>query len=113
MPVRCSSSKREEVVFGIGKRTCTGGFDHRSRIVVGMIRAVAVDEHIDRIRKVAEGAEIPETVVKLKDNLVKMVKRGRMLVASYEGSLFAPLTRISNRLSWRWKASIPARSVPA
>ena len=37
---------------------------------------------------VAEGAEIPETVIKLKDNLVKLKKRGRMLVASYEAVKF-------------------------
>lgn len=37
---------------------------------------------------VAEGAEIPETVIRLKDNLVKLVKRGRMLVASYEAVKF-------------------------
>lgn len=37
---------------------------------------------------VAEGAAIPETVIKLKDNLVKLTKRGRMLVASYEAVKF-------------------------
>ena len=37
---------------------------------------------------VAEGAEIPQTVIKLKDNLVRLTKRGRMLVASYEAIKF-------------------------
>lgn len=40
---------------------------------------------------VAEGAAIPETVVKLKDSLVKLQKRGRMLVASYEAVKFQRL----------------------
>lgn len=37
---------------------------------------------------IAEGAEIPKTVIKLKDNLVHLTKRGRMLVASYEAIKF-------------------------
>ncbi len=36
------------------------------------------------LRTVAEGATIPSTTVKVQDNLVKLNKRGRMLVASYE-----------------------------
>ena len=36
------------------------------------------------LKRVAEGAVIPQTVVKTKENLVKLNKRGRMLVASYE-----------------------------
>lgn len=36
----------------------------------------------------AEGAQIPKTVIKLKDNLVHLTKRGRMLVASYEAIKF-------------------------
>ena len=35
------------------------------------------------LMQVAEGASIPATQVKTKDNLVKLNKRGRMLVASY------------------------------
>ncbi len=37
-----------------------------------------------RLRQVDEGAEIPSTTVKVQANLVKLRKRGRMLVASYE-----------------------------
>lgn len=37
---------------------------------------------------IAEGGAIPETVIKLKDNLVKLTKRGRMLVATYEAVKF-------------------------
>ena len=37
---------------------------------------------------VAEGAFIPQTTIKLNENLVRMIKRGRMLVASYEAVKF-------------------------
>lgn len=37
---------------------------------------------------IAEGTEIPSTIIKLKDSLVKLTKRGRMLVASYEAVKF-------------------------
>lgn len=36
------------------------------------------------LKDVAEGAVIPQTNIKTNDNLVKLNKRGRMLVASYE-----------------------------
>ncbi|WP_101697260.1 phage major capsid protein [Clostridium minihomine] len=40
---------------------------------------------------VAEGAEIPRTVIKTQENLVCLKKRGRMLVASYEALRFQKL----------------------
>lgn len=40
---------------------------------------------------VNEGAYIPQTIIKTKDNLVKLNKRGRMLVASYEALRFQRL----------------------
>ncbi len=40
---------------------------------------------------VAEGEVIPETTVRTRDNLVKLHKRGRMLVASYEAIRFQRL----------------------
>ena len=43
------------------------------------------------LREVAEGAAIPETEIKSKDHLVKLKKRGRMLVASYEALRFQKL----------------------
>ena len=43
------------------------------------------------LKPVAEGAEIPQTVVKTQDHLVKLHKRGRMLVASYEALRFQKL----------------------
>ncbi len=43
------------------------------------------------LKAVAEGAEIPTTEVKTKEHLVKLSKRGRMLVASYEALRFQKL----------------------
>ena len=43
------------------------------------------------LKDVAEGAAIPQTVVKTRENLVKLRKRGRMLVASYEAIRFQRL----------------------
>lgn len=40
------------------------------------------------LKRVEEGAFIPETTVKTQENLVKLHKRGRMLVASYEALKF-------------------------
>lgn len=37
---------------------------------------------------VAEGAKIPGTVIRTSDSLVKLIKRGRMLVSSYEALRF-------------------------
>lgn len=43
------------------------------------------------LKPVAEGAAIPETIIKTQDQLVKLHKRGRMLVASYEAIKFQRL----------------------
>ena len=43
------------------------------------------------LKDVEEGAAIPETEVKTKENLVSLSKRGRMLVASYEAIRFQKL----------------------
>lgn len=43
------------------------------------------------LKVVAEGGHIPTTTIKLKENLVKLTKRGRMLVASYEAIKFQKL----------------------
>ena len=45
--------------------------------------------------EVEEGGEIPATEVKTKDHLVKLTKRGRMLVASYEAIRFQKLDLFS------------------
>lgn len=56
-------------------------------------RSITVDNAKDvmELQEVAEGAEIPETTIRLKETLVKMKKRGRMLVASYEALRFQRL----------------------
>ena len=43
------------------------------------------------LRRVEEGAAIPATTVKTQENLVKLHKRGRMLVASYEAIRYQKL----------------------
>ena len=52
----------------------------------------SVPEDSDKeLKDVEEGAAIPETEVKTKENLVSLSKRGRMLVASYEAIRFQKL----------------------
>ena len=48
-----------------------------------------------QLKQVAEGAAIPQTTVKTRDSLVKLHKRGRMLVASYEAIRFQKLDLFS------------------
>ena len=48
-------------------------------------------EEDKELKTVEEGAEIPSTEVKTKEHLVKLSKRGRMLVASYEAIRFQKL----------------------
>jgi len=52
------------------------------------------DEDLN-LEDVEEGAAIPETEVKTKEHLVKLTKRGRMLVASYEALRFQKLDLFS------------------
>ena len=47
------------------------------------------------LKSVAEGTEIPSTEVSTKENLVKLTKRGRMLIASYEALRFQKLDLFS------------------
>lgn len=60
------------------------GMDYRS--------ITSVPSEDDKSLKiVGEGAKIPQTEVKTRENLVKLHKRGRMLVASYEALRFQRL----------------------
>lgn len=68
----------------VATKTLIDGMDYRT------IASVPTDE-AKALRRVAEGARIPETTVKTQENLVKLYKRGRMLVASYEAVRFAKL----------------------
>ncbi|MBQ3357028.1 MAG: phage major capsid protein [Oscillospiraceae bacterium] len=47
------------------------------------------------LRLISEGASIPETVIRSKENLISLRKRGRMLVASYEALRFQKLDMFS------------------
>lgn len=60
------------------------GMDYRS-----IVSAPSEDDK--SLKVVTEGAQIPQTVVKTRENLVKLHKRGRMLVASYEALRFQRL----------------------
>ena len=58
------------------------------------IASVPTDEEKSLV-DVDAGAEIPETVVRTQENLVKLHKRGRMLVASYEALKFQKIDLFS------------------
>ena len=61
----------------VATATVFNGLDYRS------ISSVPTDEEKE-LKVVKEGAFIPETNIRMKENLVKLRKRGRALVASYE-----------------------------
>ena len=66
--------------------------------ITGMdYRSIASDPGDDAkaLKMVAEGAQIPETTISAQENLVKLHKRGRMLVASYEAIQFQRLDLFS------------------
>ena len=67
------------------------GMDYRS------IASVPEDDQ-KALRYVEEGASIPQTQVKTQENLVKLHKRGRMLVASYEAIRYQKLDLFSVNL---------------
>lgn len=64
--------------------TNISGLDYRS------ITSVPTEDD-KSLKVVNEGAYIPQTVVKTQENLVKLQKRGRMLVSSYEAIKFQRL----------------------
>ena len=64
------------------------GMDYRS------ITSVPTEED-KKLRRVEEGAAIPETVIRAQENRVRLHKRGRMLVASYEAIRFQRLDLFS------------------
>ena len=63
------------------------GMDYRS--------IASIPEEEKELRAVSEGAAIPQTTVKTQENLVKLHKRGRMLVAPYEAIRFQKLDLFS------------------
>ena len=64
------------------------GIDYRS------ISSVPSEEE-KSLKRVEEGAQLPQTTVRTQSNLVKLHKRGRMLVASYEAIRFQKLDLFS------------------
>ncbi|HHU23031.1 MAG TPA: phage major capsid protein [Clostridiales bacterium] len=68
--------------------TKINGMDYRSIYSVP-------SEDDKSLRRVEEGAAIPQTEIKTQENLVKLHKRGRMLVASYEAIRFQRLDLFS------------------
>lgn len=68
----------------IASKTIIDSLDYRS-----ITSIPSKDEK--ELKLVAEGAAIPTTTVKTQENLVKLNKRGRMLVASYEAIKFQKL----------------------
>ena len=64
------------------------GMDYRS------IASVTSDDE-KALKLVDEGGQLPQTVMKTQENLVKLHKRGRMLVASYEAIRFQRLDLFS------------------
>ena len=68
------------------------GQDYRS-----IVSAPSEDDKTLKI--VGEGAYIPQTAVKTRENLVKLHKRGRMLVASYEALRFQRLDLLTVTLN--------------
>ena len=55
----------------------------------------AADSEQKKLVRVEEGAEIPQTHIRTQENLVRLHKRGRMLVASYEAIRFQRLDLFS------------------
>ena len=53
------------------------------------------DRDRKELRRVEEGAQLPQTQVKTQENLVKLHKRGRMLVCSYEAVRYQKLDLFS------------------
>ncbi len=68
----------------VASTTLIDGMDYRS------ITSVPTEDEKE-LKVVKEGAFIPETTIRTKDNLVRLRKRGRSLVASYEAIRFQRL----------------------
>ena len=68
----------------VASTTVIDGLDYRS------ISSIPTEEEKE-IKVVKEGAFIPETSIRTKENLVRLRKRGRSLVASYEAIRFQRL----------------------
>ncbi len=68
--------------------TCIDGKDYRT------ITSSPTSEDKE-LKRVEEGSSIPQTTIRSQDNLVRLHKRGRMLVASYEAVKYQKLDLFS------------------
>lgn len=68
----------------VATKTRIDGLDYRT------IASVPTEDERE-LKVVGEGAYIPQTTIRTQENLVKLHKRGRMLVASYEALKFQRL----------------------
>ena len=68
----------------VAAKTVIDGMDYRT-----VVSSPSDDDK--SLKPVAEGAVLPQTNIKTGENLVKLMKRGRMLVASYEAIRFQRL----------------------
>ncbi len=82
--VRAGMEQNDILPAIVATTTRIEGMDYRT------ITSVPGEEEKE-LKKVAEGAVIPSTLVKTQENLVRLHKRGRMLVSSYEALRFQRL----------------------
>lgn len=72
----------------IATRTDINGLDYRT---ITSFPEKTPSEELEENEYIEEGGAVPETKITTKDNLVKLKKRGKMLVASYEALRFQRL----------------------
>ncbi|MCQ4021527.1 MULTISPECIES: phage major capsid protein [unclassified Ruminococcus] len=85
---------RRAVFTGVEQNNVVGDIVAATTKIDGLdYRSIASDplDESKELKPVAEGAFIPETKIKIQSNLVKLIKRGRMLVSSYEALRFQRL----------------------
>ena len=82
--VRKGLEEADLLPYIVATKTNINGLDYRT-----ITSVPTADEK--ELKETAEGTAIPETVVHTQENLVKLKKRGRMLVASYEAIRFQRL----------------------
>ena len=82
--VRQGMEENDALTSIIASKTNIDGMDYRT------ITSIPGEED-KSLAPVAEGAQIPQTLIKTQENLVRLQKRGRLLVASYEALRFQRL----------------------
>lgn len=82
--VRCGMENNNVLDKLVATTTTIDSLDYRA------VESVPSDDEKE-LKDVAEGAFIPETIIRTKETLTPLRKRGRMLVASYEAIKFQKL----------------------